>query len=602
MVHYGKSLLECRRSGWHPAYLDYDKLKKILSELEQYLEDRNTNRILRSVSSIVAFEETEMHETQDVENNSNNAHHDAERPSLLQHQVTPTTFELTDQLSYGIEQIKERFFRELGREIEKISLFTLKIQGKLSDSIGALRFEDDGDNSDLFSKNDSFFQDINNLPKDKDSLEFYLAVGVESLHLLQYIGVNTLGVRKILKKYNKAIQTLDDPHQKFWLGSKNDIHLRQLANSQSMVAIEASLQSALVQFYYTDQTLDTDPARNLNYFRLQSIIQACHILRNNSEIVNHRFNDYLGRKAMIKLGDIDGAEKRAVNYLLSFDPKALLSYDKEALEKLWEGWLPEFKRWKERRAFVAQYGGWSRLDDPTRAVMLFLQKQEDDIYNLREQPKADQFILIKTWGGIDMLGMIINLVSILLYTVNYYIVAPTANRYAILLGQDGAYGATLIGASSFSAIFAAFLYSFWYIKASFRSALLFSTICPLLGNLVYALALSYESMAMAIVGRILCGFGSAEVLNRQLISACVSFSQMTRASAYFVAFGASGMSIGPLIAAILDDTAGRDIRVDLNLPFSPAGGIIYDHNPIESTVWRKWKVLGMTWRTILIIR
>jgi len=51
---------------------------------------------------------------------------------------------------------------------------------------------------------------------------------------------------------------------------------------------------------------------------------------------------------------------------------------------------------------------------------------------------------------------------------------------------------------------------------------------------------------------------------------------MTRASAFFVAAGAMGMSIGPLIAAILDDTTGRDFLVDIHLPFNPAGGIIFN--------------------------
>jgi MFS family permease len=209
--------------------------------------------------------------------------------------------------------------------------------------------------------------------------------------------------------------------------------------------------------------------------------------------------------------------------------------------------------------------------------MVFLQAQEDSFYTLSKPPESSTTIVKKAWGGVDNIGMVLNLLSILLYTINYYIVAPTANHYALLLGHDGAYGATLIGASSFAAIFAAFLYSFWYTKATFRSALIFSTICPLVGNLVYALAISYKSMGMALGGRILCGFGSAEVLNRQLISTCVSFKHVTRASALFVAFGASGMSIGPLIAAILDSTAGRDVKVDVRLPFTPAGGIIYDH-------------------------
>jgi hypothetical protein len=99
----------------------------------------------------------------------------------------------------------------------------------------------------------------------------------------------------------------------------------------------------------------------------------------------------------------------------------------------------------------------------------------------------------------------------------------------------------------------------------------------MVGNLLYSLAVSFQSMPIALAGRILCGFGSAEVANRQMISACVSFERMTRASALFVAASAAGMSIGPLVGAIFDMTAGRDSLVDLRVPIFPAGGIIYDH-------------------------
>jgi predicted MFS family arabinose efflux permease len=145
--------------------------------------------------------------------------------------------------------------------------------------------------------------------------------------------------------------------------------------------------------------------------------------------------------------------------------------------------------------------------------------------------------------------------------VNYYIVAPTANHYAILLGTDGAFGSTLIGASSLAALFAAFLYSFWYTKSSFRSALIFSSICPFLGNILYVVALSYKSMTVAIGGRILVGFGSAEVVNRQLISSCVSFESMTRASALFVSASAIGMALGVLMAAVLAQIFGDNLKV-----------------------------------------
>ena len=87
-------------------------------------------------------------------------------------------------------------------------------------------------------------------------------------------------------------------------------------------------------------------------------------------------------------------------------------------------------------------------------------------------------------------------------------------------------------------------------------------------------------MKLALFGRLLCGFGSAEVINRQLISACVSYQHMTRASAMFVSISAIGMSIGPLIAAILDMTGGRDIDVDIRIPLpgvNHSGGIVLDH-------------------------
>jgi MFS family permease len=399
--------------------------------------------------------------------------------------------------------------------------------------------------------------------------------------------VNLVGIRKILKKYNKAVQTLDDPQYYYVMGGKQDVHLQQLANSESVEAIESSLQSALVQFYYNDPTLDTDPDRALKYFRFQSIIQASYVIRQNSEIVNRPFNEFLSRKAMIftgsNLGGLDGGAMHAMDHLLRFDPSAMLTYDKSELEELWSVWIPQYKNWKNRQAVLVETDDWSRLSDARKGATVLVPKGKDGIDTIgrREfyppQSPDKDVMYEKSWGGVDMMSFVINVLSILLYTINYYIVAPTANHYASILGTDGAFGATLIGASSFSAIFAAFLYSFWYTKASFRSVLIFSTICPLVGNLVYALAISYRSMGMALAGRVLCGFGSCEVVNRQLISTCVSFRFMTSASAVFVAFSAMGMSIGPLIAAILDRTTGRDLIVDLKLPFTPTGGIIFDH-------------------------
>jgi MFS family permease len=563
MVAFGKKLKHCRRIGWEKAYIDYNKLKRILSELENSLTYHETNMLTLN------------------EENDN-----------------------LDSIPDPADQIRDRFFQELGEEIEKISLFTLKTQGILSEAVGHLRFRDDDTIkvADLFpDQGDSIFRKYyTGIRKErlKDDLEMYLILGVELLFLIQFVGVNTIGVRKVLKKYNKTVQKLNKPGYYYTMGGKDDFHLQQISSSQSLTAIHSSLQSALIHLFYTDDLLSTDPGRELEYFRFQSIVQASYVIRKNSEIVNQPFKDFLSRKAMINvgsksLGGIEGSEMRAMNVVLNFRPTTMLVLDLDQLDDMWVKWIPQYARWKNEQ--LGDQDIFSRLQEATKYAMEVLEEEEVDWHTLSQRaliygtkPKGYGFEE-KAWGGTDMPSMILNLLSILLYTINYYIVAPTANHYAIVLGSDGAFGATLIGTSSFSAIIAALLYSFWYTKSSFKSVLIFSAICPLVGNLVYALAISYRSLPMAIFGRFLCGFGSAEVVNRQMISTCVSFKQITRASAFFVAAGAMGMSIGPLIAGILDDTTGRDLLVDLRLPFTPAGGIIFNSitSPgfVMATLW-----------------
>jgi len=559
MVAFGKALKQCRRRGWEAAYLDYNKLKRILYELENSLKERETDRLVA---------EKEIDDT----------HYNS-----------------------GSDQIRDRFFQELGEEIEKISLFTLKTQGMLSEAIGHLRFRDDDTIkvSDLFpDKNSIFRKYYTGFSKERldDDLEMYLLLGIELLFLIQFVGVNTIGVRKVLKKYNKTIQKLNKPDYYYIMGGKDDFHLQQISSSQSLTAIHSSLQSALVHFHYTDGLLDTDPGRELKHFRFQSIVQASYVIRKNSEIVNQPFKEFLSRKAMINvgtksLGGIEGSEMRAMDVVLNFRPTTMLFLDLDQLDDIWADWIPQYAHWRNKQLGNQDKG--SRLQEVTKYAMEVLEEEEFDWHTLSQKAlngtKKEYGFEENAWGGINMISMVLNLLSILLYTINYYIVAPTANHYAVILGSDGAMGATLIGVSSFSAIFAALLYSFWYTKSSFKSVLLFSAICPLVGNLVYALAISYRSMPMAIGGRFLCGFGSAEVVNRQMISTCVSFKQITRASAFFVGAGAMGMSIGPLIAGILDDTAGRDLLVDFHLPFTPAGGIIFNSitSPgfVMATLW-----------------
>jgi MFS family permease len=590
MVSYGNSLRLARRSGWEGAYLDYDKLQKSLRKIDELF------------TTAVRRQETNKHRDDDEEE---------ETPLLTTavdsagHASTPRMTQ--ERLLTQLATLGKSFMMDLQAEIEKVSLFYLKKQGELADAVGALRFNQNLKNA-AFSTTDALalISTYQGITFDAtDEREVFSVLGVEVLHLLRFIGINSTAVRKILKKYrklvlnvikalNKTAQTderLDEelqdsiinelqyssalnsfdsslPNAKTFRFSL-DNHLQQLVNSGSINAIQASFLAALKESEEESQRhpagiTQPDSAK----LRLKFVLVSIQTIRENAEIVNHSFQNFISRKAMIatgtSLGEIEGSTLDALHMLLRFEPDSILYMSDKDLRQ-WHQMvrggspLKTITKGQSRRHYRSMSG---------IPISIPETDEEDDVAS--EASK-------KQWGGVDSISLAINLSSVLLYTVNYYIVAPNANNYAVLLGHDGAYGATLIGASSFAALFAAFVYSVWYIKLSFKSALIFSSMCPLLGNIMYSLAVSYHSMTMALMGRILCGFGSAEVVNRQLISACVSFERMTRASAFFVAAGAAGMSIGPLLGSIFDLLAGRDHQVDVHLESTPAGGIVYDH-------------------------
>lgn len=438
------------------------------------------------------------------------------------------------------------------------------------------------------------------------NLDPFTLVGVELLHLLRFICVNamvshflmllrvvdasnivfscrifissTQGVRKILKKYDKIIlehsncalteQSNSNDHlreelnflapfvssfSKARLGP--DAHLQQLTNSDSLAAItssllKASMKASSINVASMEKFLIHDEA----LLRFKCSIDCIDILREYANVVNEPFPAFLSRKAMIvtgyNLGGMEGMKQKALEVLLTFDPDTILLMDKLELA----GW--QQKCWHYTFTTAGN-------------------KMRSTTFDLLEQEQGGDGEAKLAWGGVDGPSMLVNMLSTLLYTVNYYIVAPTANSYAVHLGTNGAFGSTLIGASSFAAFFAAIFYSLWYNKLSFKSALIFSSLCPIFGNLMYSIALAKGSMRIALIGRVLVGFGSAEVVNRQLISSCVHFNYMTKASAGFVVAGAAGMSIGPLLAALLDHYAGRDFEVDFEIPY--IGGVIFDH-------------------------
>ncbi|KAK3132896.1 hypothetical protein QOZ80_6AG0529150 [Eleusine coracana subsp. coracana] len=148
------------------------------------------------------------------------------------------------------------------------------------------------------------------------------------------------------------------------------------------------------------------------------------------------------------------------------------------------------------------------------------------------------------------ISLVLNLVNTFLYMVNTYIIVPTADDYATSLGAAATVCGVIIGSMAVAQVFSSVYFSAWSNRSYFRP-LLFSSVVLLLGNVLYALAYDLDSLVILLLGRLLCGLGSARAVNRRYISDCVPPRIRMQASAAFVGASALGMACGPALAGLL---------------------------------------------------
>ncbi|XP_031284157.1 SPX domain-containing membrane protein At4g22990-like isoform X1 [Pistacia vera] len=345
------------------------------------------------------------------------------------------------------------FSRMLDNQIEKIVLFLLEQQGLLASRLARL-----GEQHDALQEQ----PDISQLTELREA---YRAVGHDLLKLLFFVEINAIGLRKILKKFDK-------------------------------------------RFGYRFTNYYVKTRANHPYSQLQQVFKH------------------------VGLGAVVGAISRNLHELQDRQGSYLSIYDQPVLP-LQDPVVDSIKAAVDRLTHSTNF-----LNFLAQHALIM----QEELPTPVEEHVDDQ--------RYHFMSLLLNLANTFLYMVNTYIIVPTADDYALSLGAAATVCGVVIGAMAVAQVFSSVYFSAWSNKSYFRP-LVFSSIVLFIGNTLYALAYDLESIAVLLIGRLFCGFGSARAVNRRYISDCVPLKIRMQASAGFVSASALGMACGPALAALL---------------------------------------------------
>ena len=383
----------------------------------------------------------------------------------------------------------------------------------------------------------------------------YRQLGQDILELYAFVGTNSIALRQILIRYDCLIRTLNGPPVGPWYITQRRNQSRQAQQQQlyertfrrmrnlttSFEAVFTRRQLILLANKYTIHILPEDE-NYAHLFHLQTS-QMEHHIQNAQLAMDGTMN---GPWA------IEDSLMHTLQYYflagsLSVDLMMVPSFIRTRGATL-KSDLRYFQEWRETQLVVAVVEEGMDVDD----LMIGLRANANRASAHAHESKRLKDVLTPS--------LILNFTAQLLYMMNHYIIEPSSTQYIRELGGNVALSGMLIGVTPWAALISAFAYSHWSNK-SFKAPLLCASLFLTIGSFVYANALKFNSIPLAMIGRCLTGLGAPCGLNIRIIADTVSSRHRTAISAIFVTVSAMGMSLGPGIAVLLDY-----IYVEVHLP------------------------------------
>ncbi|KAL7542428.1 hypothetical protein ACHAXR_011769 [Thalassiosira sp. AJA248-18] len=309
---------------------------------------------------------------------------------------------------------------------------------------------------------------------------------------------------------------------------------------------------------------------NTSLTRLQFVVTSIFGLREAARFKTVPFENHSSRLFMISTGanvfgeGLDGCSRETLDFLTNYNPDSAYTLDMETLFIS----LKNVGRGKDGigGVMVASLAAASKDYDLTSNRPRF-RRLVASAMSINPQAAGEEND-VPAFQSMEYQNILrLNTISTILYLTNYYIIVPTAHIHSISLGSRSS-TAVLIGSANISSIISSFIHTLLISKpnsfvrartevANFRVPLLFCSCCAVAGNILYSCSLSKASFGMALVGRILVGFGSAEVLNRQLLSSVLPQESVNTEAASLAKMSMITIAVAFIFGSLVDKAEDR---------------------------------------------
>jgi len=560
-------LEQSKRQGWKESYLNYGELKTLL---QKFAERRSRVSLLKSSHEIQRLYPSTTLATVKRKEDDDFVLLDLKRSD------SPVGEDVVSNVDSILERVaeieREEFCYVLDKELDKVARFYLDQIRLLDNKIGSLEIDvNDGRQLQQMNITDERYNHESSVA----ALLYqyrnrFQELGDELLELNLYVGANIVALRQILTRYDSMIRTLDGPP----LGQWYIVTRRGIGSNYENFQFESL-------FIHHGLTLIADKLK----LALQNL-QSNTYDKDNHDFTGNDFRRSFGQKSMKKFNDSVRGLKMTFNVQTPAAEKKEnddieSGADRYIRELLSEMDVMETTIMKaEKRIDIAGQGRMAATDSllhalrcyflagsamnemliqpsiiRTRGVSLkkemrFLAKwriKHKVTFELNATPKPNKSDIKSFIKG----SLVLNMISQLLYMMNHYIIEPSSTKYIHTLGGNDAMSGLMISMAPWAALFSALFYSVWSNK-SYRQPLICSGFFLVAGSLMYASALKFYSIPLAMAGRFVSGLGAPCGVNIRYIADTVPSVHRTAVSAIFMTVSALGMSMGPGMAVLLD--------------------------------------------------